>query len=315
MSSIKQVAGIVIGVVIGLVGGMLFKSSLPPEKDSAAEQLEIQRHELKSARNRLAVLEAERRRGDLASGQAARDIAADIRAGREVDLDDVFALTKPYLADISPLMERMRLKEEKRRSEEIAGEMARKYDLTKIQQARLEDWMAAESQVNAEKFRMVLEDEESDFEDFIRATEENAEFGDLDDFMESELSGEKLAEYKAERLVERSENVTSEANRKLHRLHEVVDLDVSQQDAAFLLFARGSGDYEEGMVVDGMQGTQGGLSVAQRNAEVMSLLRPEQQAQYQSYQAEQREEANRELQEVGLKLPADWDLFEDDLFD
>lgn len=314
MSSVKQVLGVVFGVIIGLAGGILFRSSLPPAKDSLAEKLEIERHELKSARNRLAVLEAERKRGDAASREAARGIAADIRAGKEVDLDDVFALTKPYLADISPLMERMREKAEKQRAEEIAGEMARKYDLSKVQQARLEDWMTAEAKANAEKFRAVLEDEESGFEDFIRASEENSDFGNLDDFMERELEGEKLAEHQAERLVERSENVTNEANRKLHRLHDVVDLDTSQQDAAFLLFARGSKDYEQGMAVDGMSGAQAGLGVEQRNAEVMSLLRPDQQAQYETYQAEQREEANRELQEMGLKLPSDWDLFEDDLF-
>ena len=272
----------------------------------------MQRHELKSARNRLAVLEAERRRGDETSSQAARDIAADIRAGKEVDLDDVYDLTKPWLADISPVLERMRVHGEKQRAEEIAGEMARKYDLTKAQQGRLKDWLAMEAEANAERFRMVLEDEGSGFEDFVRASEENADFANLDDFMERELEGEKLAEFQEERLFERTENVTSDANRKLHRLHEVVDLDDSQQDAAFLLFARGSKDYESGMEVDGMQGAQAGLGMEQRNTAVLSLLRPEQRVEYDRYQDEQRKEANEDLQEMGLRLPSDWDLFDDD---
>ena len=106
--------------------------------------------------------------------------------------------------------------------------------------------------------------------------------------------------------------MSSEANRKLHRLHEVVDLDVSQQDAAFLLFARGSKDYESGMEVDGMRGAQSGLALEQRDAEVQALLNPNQQADYERYQKEQQNEANEELGELGLRLPSDWDLFEDD---
>ena len=312
MKSLKQILGVIIGVVIGLVGGTLFRSTLPPEEGSVTERLEVRRHELKSARNRLAVLEAERRRGDAAKDQAARNIAADVRAGREVDLDDFFSLTKPWLADVSPLLERMRLKEETQRAEEIAGEMSRKYDLTKVQQKRLEDWLMVRANENAENFRMVLEDEKSGFEDFVKASEENAHFENLDGFMEKELTGEKLAEFKEERLFERTDNVTDEANRKLHRLHDVVELDASQQDAAFLLFARGATDYEQGMEVDGMAGPQGGLSLEARNREVLSLLRPDQQSQYEAYQAEQREDANEELQEMGLRLPNDWDLFGDD---
>lgn len=279
-----------------------------------AEVMEVHRHEMKSTRNRLAVLEAERRRGDEAASQAARDIAADIRAGKEVDLDDVYSLTKPLLADVSPLLERMRVTSEKQRAEEIAGEMARKYDLTKAQQTRLEGWLAMEAEANAERFRMVLEDEKSTFQDFVQASEEHAEFANLDDFMEGELRGEELAEYQEDRLFERTENVTSEANRKLHRLHDVVDLDESQQDAAFLLFARGSNDYESGMEVDGMQGAQAGLGMEQRNAEVISLLRPDQRVEYERYQDEQQREVNEGLQEMGLKLPADFDLFDDDFY-
>lgn len=313
MKGIKQVLGVVIGIVVGLVGGTLFKSTLPPEKGSTADKIEEQRHELKSARNRLAVLEAERRRGDERASQAARNIAADIRAGRDVDVNEVFNLTKPWLSDIAPLLERMRVKAEKEMAEGIAGEMARKYDLTKIQQARLEDWLAAESKVNAEKYRAVLEDEESDFEDFIRASEDFDDFTNLDDFMEKELQGEKLAEYQKERLFERSENVTGEANRQLHRLHEVVDLDVAQQDAAFLLLARGSSDYEQGMEVDGMPGAQGGLSQEERNREVLALLRPDQQQSYEAFKEEQRLEMQEEMSEMGMTLPTDWNFFDDDL--
>lgn len=315
MSSLKKYLGVLFGVIVGLVGGTLFRSTLPPEPGTAEEQLEIRNHELKSARSRLVVLEAERRRGDEAASQAARDIASDIRAGREVDLDDLFSITKPWLADISPLLERIRVKAETQRAEEIAGEMSRKYDLNKEQQGRLKEWLRVQGEMNAERFRMVLEDEDSNLEQFIRASDENADFEDLDSFMERELKGENLAEYRRERLFERSESVTDEANRKLHRLHEVVELDASQQDAAFLLFARGSGDYEPGMAVDGMTGQQGKLAVEERNREVLSLLRPEQRNEFEAYQSEQREEANRGLQEMGLRLPSDWDLFEDDLFD
>ena len=314
MQGIKQILGVVVGVVIGLIGGTLFKSTLPPEKGSVAEELEIERHGLKSARNRLAILEAERRRGDAAAGQAARDIADGIRRGEEVSVDDVFRMTKPWLADMSPILERMRVQSERQRAEAILGKMIRKYNLNDDQALRLENWLKDRADENAENYRMVLEDESSNMEDFIRASEENADFENLDDFMEQELRGEQLAEFKAERLFERSESVTNEANQKLHRLHDVVDLDASQQDAAFLLLARGSKDYEAGMEVDGMQGSQSGLSIEQRNHEVLSLLRADQQQQYRDYQDQQREEANEELQEMGLKLPEDWDVFEGELF-
>ena len=203
MNSFKYILGVVVGVVVGVVGGSLFKTTLPPEEGSTAEVIEIYQHDLKSARNRLAVLEAERRRGDEAASQASRDIAADIRAGRKVDLDDVVSLTKPWLADISPLLKRMRFFGEKARAEEIAGEMSRKYDLTKAQQDRLSTWLEMEAEANAERFQMVLEDEKSGFKEFLRASEENADFSNLDDFMERELKGEKLAEYQQERLFER----------------------------------------------------------------------------------------------------------------
>lgn len=65
------------------------------------ERLEVRRHELKSARNRLAVLEAERRRGDAAKDQAVRNIAADVRAGREVDLDDFFSLQAAVVVSLN----------------------------------------------------------------------------------------------------------------------------------------------------------------------------------------------------------------------
>jgi hypothetical protein len=315
MISLKQILGVVVGIVIGLIGGTLFKSSLPPEEGTLEEVVEVREYELKSARNRLAVLEAERRRGDAAAGQAARDIAADIRAGREVGLDDFYKMTKPWLADLSPLLERMRVKEETRRGEEIAGEMARKYDLTKAQQGRLQDWLARRAETNATFFRMVVEDEGSDFEDFMKASKENADFENIDEFMERELRGEELAEYQADRLLERSDNVPAEANRKLHRLHQVVELDAAQQDAAFLLLARGSTDYEQGMTVDGMQGKQVPLPPEAREEEVLALLRPRQRKDYENYRSEKLEETNRELGEMGLRLPEDWDAFDDEILD
>jgi hypothetical protein len=51
-----------------------------------------------------------------------------------------------------------------------------------------------------------------------------------------------------------------------------------------------------------------------RNEAILSVLRPDQRATYEERRRLQREEAEADLREIGMKLPADWDVFDESDF-
>lgn len=309
----KQYLGLFVGLVVGVVGALLFRESLPPEEGSVEERLEITELELDKARRRLLVYEPDgRRRGQRTVSDGVRSIAERIKAGEEVSLDDVFWTMKPWLRDMSPLFERMREIEEEDRFDSLVGNYSRQYNLSDRDRAELKQWFQMRADENARELRDVIHSETSTFVDFVKASEVNlADEDGIEEFMETRLKGEELAQFRAERLQERVDSVQEEANRRLHRLNEVVGLDEDQQDEMFAVMARSSQRFKPEMEFDGMGSDTSRLQGRARNDAIRSVLRPDQVERYDAYRAERKMEAERDMRKVGLTLPEDWDLLDD----
>ena len=315
----RQFLGLAIGLVVGAIGAVMFSRSLPPEEGSAEERAEKAEHELLQAEQRVAALEAEGRTGGArrTTRDGLRKIAEDIRAGKEVDLDEVFrGAMKPWMRDLAPLFDRLRVKGQKEEFDRLAGQLAREYDLSERQQWRLKEWLDRKAEENADAFARVLENESTGLEDMIRAMEEfEGNRSGIDDFMATLLQGETLARYEADRMAQRVESVQAEADRNVQRFDRVVDLDEDQKDQVFAIMARGADDYDPAMQFEGLEGEATRLIPGQsRNEAVMAILRPDQVEAYEAHRRERREEAEREMREIGLRLPPDWDLWDEDDF-
>ncbi|MFP6885055.1 MAG: hypothetical protein VCA40_11520 [Roseibacillus sp.] len=309
----RQYLGLVIGLVVGVVGAILFQQSMPPEEGSTEEKVEKLQGELRVTRMKLSRYEANYGPGSKRTVRdGMRSIAEDMREGRDVSLDDVFSTMKPWMRDMAPLFDRMRMVEQEERFDSLAGHYAREYHLSDEGQAELKEWFREREEENARAFHDMINSDTTGFVDFVRVMEmnEDSERG-LDTFMETWLESEELAAFKVERLQGRVDSVQDEANRRLHRLDEVVDLDENQLDGMFAVMARGSRRYEPGMEFDGMGADTGRLEGRARDGAIRRVLRPDQLDRYIEYQAERRLEAEREMGRIGMKLPRDWDLLDD----
>jgi hypothetical protein len=63
-----------------------------------------------------------------------------------------------------------------------------------------------------------------------------------------------------------------------------------------------------------MGADQGVLDRRARNEAIRSILRPEQQVEFDARQATRKAEAEADMRRVGLSLPKDWDLLGGDTF-
>lgn len=312
----KQYIGLVVGLVVGAMGAILFGQSLAPEEGSVEERLEVAEMELDKARRRLLVYEPDGRgRGSRTVRDGMRSIAERIKAGEDVSLDDVFWTMKPWLRDMSPLFERLRQVEEEDRFDSLVGRYSREYDLSEGDQGALKQWLQTRAEENARELREVIHSETSTFVDFVKASDVDlADEDGLEEFMETRLQGEDLAQFKAERLQQRVDSVQDEANRRLHRLDEVVGLDENQKDEMFAVMARGSRRFKTEMEFDGMGNDTSRLEGRARNDAIRSVLRPDQVERYDAYRAVRKQEAESDMRKVGLTLPEDWDLLDDQGF-
>lgn len=315
-SSMRQIAGVVLGLGFGIAGTFLFIRSLPPDEGSAEDRAEAAELELTRARTRVKELEAvaggDGRQRTLADG--AREIAEDMKAGRLVDVDDVFRTTKPWMRHFAPIFDRIRVRDQKRLFDTLAGEYTRKYGLTDRQQEALGNWFDETAERNGDRFSEVMESESSGLEDMIRASRDQSRADGLDAFMEQLLRGDALARYRDDRMLERVENVQAEADRKVQRLDAVVDLDESQKDDVFALMARGSVDFDPSMRIEGLGAEEVPLAGQSRDEAVLAVLRPEQVDAYTEHRRRRMEAAEEELKQLGLRLPRDWDVFDEDDF-
>lgn len=303
-----------LGLLMGGAGVTLFTRSLPPPPGTETEKIAELERMLARTQSRVAVLEsteanaAARLQKLAAAGQ--RSIVQDLKDGRPVDLNDLFNTAKPFLHDFSPLMDRMRRREQGRMIEHLLADMTQKYGLDPSQQAGLKASLEAAAEAEAGRLREVTGRSDSTFAEYAKAMQGYRPLEGVDGFMENTLRGEELTQYKAERMAERVNRVQYEADRRVEQLHAVVSLDEAQQDKVFALMARSSPDFDPGMQMEGLGDDRATLAQGQsRDEAILAVLRPEQRTIYEDHRASQRQQANEEMAEVGLKLPDDWDMF------
>jgi hypothetical protein len=312
--ALKSLVPLAVGIGVGIVGATMFRGSLTGAEGSPEEQVAKLEVDLKKANNQIAALEEGRRPRGRTVRDGLRDIADDLRAGRPVTPDDLLKLTKPLMQDLEPLLARMRVQEEKNRIESLTGELARKYDLTGSQQEALKKWFERKSEEDAKAWSEFVGSDSTSFTDMVRATHDMRPDEGLDAFMETQLRGEKLAQFQTERMAERAERVQQEADRQVQRLDGIVKLDDQQRDQVFGIMARNSRDYDPAMQLEGIGGQIGTTPHGNRQQAMLSVLRPEQRQAYEAERERRRQKAEEDLQAVGLSLPPDWDPIEDEGF-
>lgn len=314
-SSLRTLFPLAIGLAVGGIGVKLFSESLTgPEgsPEARAAKLEV---ELKRAENRLAALEGKAgRRSGRTVGDGLREIGEDLRAGRPVTPDDILRATQPLMRDLAPIFDRIRVKEQSRRIESMTGELARKYDLNEAQQESLKAWFGQKAEEQAKAWSDLVGQEGTTMEDLARAARDVRPDEGLDEFMAGTLSGDKLTAFKTERMAERAERVQQQADMKVQRLDGIVGLDDTQRDQVFGIMARGSRDYDPGMKLEGIGGDIGSTPAGDRQQAMLSVLRPEQLEAYEAERQRRRDQAAKELGEIGLSLPPGWDMLDDEDF-
>lgn len=300
---------IVIGVVIGGAGMMMFRDSLPGREGSPEEKAVRLENELKKAEIKIASLEARgpgRDRPGKTSKDRLREIVEDMRTGKAVTPDDLLRVTQPLMRDLSPIFERMRVKGEKARIDSMSGEFARKYNLTATQRGALEDWFATRAEQTAKEQSAVWENPNITLEEMIRSTKDERIDKGLDDYMAGVLKGDDLARFQTDRLSEKSSRVQAEADRRMERIDGIVKLDDQQRDQVFGIMARQSADYDPQMKFE-----WGGGSAPTQAATLDDVLRPDQKAALAAEKDKQRQAAEKEMAEIGLALPENWDLIDE----
>jgi hypothetical protein len=329
-ASLRSFLPLVVGLAVGGVGATLFRDSLPGAKGSPEERVQQLEVELKKARNRLAALEAETTGGDAQTGgkvdahgrvrrgptlaDGARGLAEKIRAGQPVSPEDIFRASQPLIRDLAPLFDRMRLKQQREIIDTMSGELARKYQLMPEQQATLRSWFERRAEEEAKRWAAMLGSEGTRLEDVVRATHDVRMDEGIETVMQGVLSPEKFSAFKTERLQERAERLQKQADRKVQRLDGIVGLDEAQRDQVFGIMARGSREYDPAMVLEGAGGPIAATPAGDPKAAMLAVLTPDQRAKYEVERQRQRERASKDLEAIGLTLPADWDLLDDQDF-
>ncbi len=305
------------GLVIGAVGAVLFQQSLPPPPGTAEAKADALQGELGRARTKIARLEAQIPKTEPSTTDKARSgvagILDDVKHGRPVDANAVFQHAKPVLRDLTPLFDAMRRKEQRREFDRIAAHMGEAYQLNEAQRTALKNWLGERAAQDAERFNTMAFADNTTLEDLAKASRYQRPDKALDEFMDHTLTGPALQRYDGDRLRERAQSVENAANNRVNRLNSVVELDSSQQDRVFSIMARSSPDFDPSMKLDGISPSSTSISPGQdREQAILNVLRPDQRQRYEAYRQKQREEAEQEANEVGLKLPQRWDLFEND---
>lgn len=310
---LKQVVGLVLGLFVGAFGGFLFSNSLPPEVGSVEEELEILRNSNAQNERRLRSYQRNARRDT--TPDELRRLARDVRDGKDISPDDLFATMKPWMRQMSPIFERMREVNEEDWVDVRTSEWARQYDLNASQRAQLKEWFRAQGAEQAKALVDVIENKNSGFVDLIRATEYDwKDARGSDKLMEGFLKGDQLEEFKSGRLAERAESVQHEADRNLSRLDGIVALDAKQHEQLFGVLSRAAEDYQPGLNVDGLAGEDSALDRRQRDTEIRAALRRDQIEKLDEYQRNRRVEAEKEMRRMMMTLPKDWDLLDRDTF-
>jgi hypothetical protein len=304
---------LVIGLAVGGLGVGLFQHSRPGEAGSPEKQIQHLESELQQARTRIAALEETRPRAARSPAQTAYDrgraIAQRLREGIPVSSDDLFRAAQPLLRDMSPLLERIVGQKFKRQSDSLMGELARKYDLNPNQQDTLQKWFSEKSRAEQKKWNDLISSDNTTYLQLVKSMRNDRTDEGLDAVMEGLLQGPQLEAFKAERLEERAQRVQFYADMQVQRINEIVRLDPAQTDRLFGIMAQSSPDYDASIRLEGATGEIAPANLHPRDA-LKSVLRPDQLAKYEDDRDRRLLEASREMNELGVQLPADWDEFE-----
>ena len=315
----RPILFLAVGLLVGVAGAVLFVQSMPPKEGSAEERAAKLEVELKSANNRVAALEAAdphgRRRPGRTLADGARSIAEDLRDGKPVTPDDIFRATQPLLRDLSPLFNRMRIRDEQRKVDAMSGEIARKYGLNPTQQESLKKWFDQKAVEDADRFDKLVTQEGVRMQDVMEASRDVRPGEGLDRFMESTLQGDKLAAFKSDRMLEKVASVQREADMNVTRLNSMVNLDETQKGQVFGVMARATKDFDPAMQFEGLGTDTAPLASGKSKQDaILSVLRPEQRQAYEQEKQRRRDAEEKDLQSIGLSLPANWDPLENDKF-
>ena len=305
----RPIIPLFIGLIVGVAGAILFIQSMPPKEGSAEERAGKLEVELKRANNRVAALEGgdpKRRRPGQTTTDRLRGIAEDLRDGKPVSPDDVFRATQPLIRDLAPLFDRIRVRELQRQTDTKAGELARKYSLNAAQQASLKQWLDQNAADESKRYSDIISQDGTRLEDLAKAATDVKVENGLEQFMERTLTADKLAVFKADRMMEKVASVQEEADRKVTRLDGIVALDETQRGQVFGVMARGAGDFDPAMRFEGIGTDTGTLTGKSKHGAILAILRPEQRQAYEAEQENRRTEARKEMEAIGLTLPADW---------
>jgi hypothetical protein len=325
-SPLRSLIPLAIGLAVGGVGAVLFQQSMPGSEGSPEERANKLEIELKRSQNRVAALEAAQSQTHEPRGvmqrinshdvkqtlsDGARRIAEDLREGRPVSPDDIFRASQPLMRDLAPLFDRMRVKQQQRLADSKAGELARKYNLNPAQQELLKQWFEKKSEEGAKQWTEMLAQDGTRLEDVMRAASDVRPDEGLESFMPTILSADKLAAFNAERMAQRAQRVQQEADMKVERLDAIVGLDESQRDQVFGIIARNSKEYDPTMMLEGSRGQIPANPTGDRQQAMLSVLRPDQRATYEAERQRRRAEAAKDMEAIGLTLPATWEMFDD----
>ena len=309
---VKQGLGLIIGTIVGLSGGILFMKSQRPEPESMEDRLELAEERAARSERQLSAL---RKYAERSERGGLRRLAQDLKDGKEVSFDEILGTAKPWMRQLSPVMERVRKVNEANWAESRVSEWTRKYDLSEAEKEELKEFFRGQSEANAEKITAVIESDQSGFVDFVQATDNDwRDFEGASDLMEGFLEGDELVAFRNERLENRVDAVQEEADRKLGRLDEVVGLDEAQQEELFRVMVRGSEDYRPEVNPDEYTGDASQLDRAARDRAIDAVLRPEQRAELDAYREERTREVEEQWRRYQLAPPRDFDLLEGDIF-
>ena len=311
--SLRTALPLVIGLAVGGLGVGLFQHSRPGEAGSPEKQIQHLESELQQARTRIASLEETRPRAARSPAQTAydrgREIAQRLREGRTVSSDDLFRAAQPLLRDLSPLFERIAEQKFKQQADSLIGELARKYDLNPNQQDTLQKWFSEKSRADRKKWNDLISSDDTTYLQLVKSMRNDRTDEGMDPVMEGLLQGPQLEAFKAERLEERAQRVQQFADRQVQRINNIVRLDPAQTDRLFGIMAQSSPDYDASIRLEGATGEIAPANMHPRDA-LKSVLRPDQLAIYEEDRQRRSAEVLREMNELGVQLPADWDELE-----
>jgi hypothetical protein len=307
---------LLVGLSLGGIGTYLFIDSIPPPEKSTQAVVDGLKRDLTKERTEVKRLTALIPKIEATLEEKSRDSAAailqDLKTGRTVDVNRVYKQVRPVMRDISPIFDHLRRNEMKRDHARLATHMAEAYRLTEAQKKALEQWLGEEALRQQEAFNALVYSDSSTFEDFVRASRYQREDKGLDEFMERTLRGPELEKFRTDRLTERAHSMENRANHQVDQITSAVGLTEAQGDQLFGVMVRSSADYDARMKLQNVGSDKRPLtSASERDLAIRGLLRPDQWQRFDSYRAQRRAVAERELREMGLSLPSGWDFLDE----